>query len=359
MKILALIGKITLITILLGIFHAAYNRQQFSSEAIYIGLVHGFILGFLLGCFIALKKHYLNYTFRRVPFLFVILINSAVYLFIILFGRALGMMITHGREFRILQFDDPNFMGTILFIFTGIFIFNLIDQISLLVGQKQLLNFVVGKYSPAQVENRMIMFIDMADSTAITEKIGDKKYLSLLDEFFSLMTLPLEQTQGEIYKYIGDEAIITWSKDQQDASIPVRFFYKFKTTIKHHESHLMEKYGVVPKFRAGLHFGSMLIGELGSVKKEIALIGDSLNTTSRILDVGKRLDKELVLSEILGKQFTAENPYVLVSPLGEQVLKGKEEKLLLYSIASKKLNSPQNRLNKVGGITSKIRTLLF
>jgi len=359
MKIIVLIGKITLITILLGIFHAAYNRQQLSSEAIYIGLVHGFILGFLLGSFIAFKKHYLNYTFRRVPFLFVILINSTVYLFIILFGRAMGMMITHGREFRILQFDDPNFLGTILFVFTGIFIFNLVDQISLLTGQKQLLNFVVGKYSHAQMENRMIMFIDMADSTAITEKIGDTKYLSLLDEFFSLMTMPLEQTKGEIYKYIGDEAIITWSKNQQDAHIPVRFFYKFKKAIHNHEIHLMEKYGIVPKFRAGLHYGSMLIGELGSVKKEIALIGDSLNTTSRILDVGKRLNHELVLSEILGKQFTPENLYVNVSPLGEQVLKGKEEKLFLYSVVSKKSINPKKRINKIGGIASNIKTLFF
>lgn len=344
MKASTLIGRITIITILLGVFHVVYLRQQFTTEGIYTGFVHGLILGLLLGGFIALKKYYLNYTFRRVPFLFVILISSSIYLFIILFGRALGLMITHGRAFRIFQFDDPNFLSTILFIFTGIFIFNLIDQVSLLIGQKQLINFVVGKYSKAQMENRMIIFIDMADSTAIAEKIGDTKYLSLLDEFFSLLTIPLEQTKGEIYKYIGDEAIITWNKDQQDAHIPVRFFFKFKKVIKNHESQFLDKYGVVPKFRAGLHYGSMMIGELGSVKKEIALIGDSLNTTSRILDVGKKLDKEFVLSELLGKQLSMENSYFKVSEIGEQVLKGKEEKLLLYSI------TPLSTLKKIKNV---------
>lgn len=359
MRRLALIGKITFITILLGIFHASFLRQQLSTEAIYVGVVHGAILGSLLGCFITLNKYYLNYTFRRIPFLLLILINSSVYLFIILFGRALGTMITHGRTFRVLQFDDPNFIGTILFTFTGIFIFNLVDQISLLTGQKQLLNFVIGKYSHAQVENRIIMFIDMTGSTSITEKIGDTKYLSLLDEFFSSMTMPLEETKGEIYKYIGDEAIITWSKDQQDAHIPVRFFYKFKRNIENNEKHFLETYGVVPKFRAGLHYGSMMIGELGSVKKEIALIGDSLNTTSRILDVGKKLNQELVLSEILGKQFTSENPYVNVSQLGEQVLKGKEEKLLLYSITSKGNKSSRSATKKSGNFTNKMMSFIF
>jgi len=72
----------------------------------------------------------------------------------------------------------------------------------------------------------------MTNSTKIAEQIGDAKFLSLLDDFFSLMTIPLKESKGEIYKYIGDEAIITWTKNQVDADIPVRFFYRFKKEIQ-------------------------------------------------------------------------------------------------------------------------------
>ena len=41
-------------------------------------------------------------------------------------------------------------------------------------------------------------------------------------------------------------------------------------------------FGCRADFRAGLHCGSVVIGELGYLKKEIALIGDSMNTAARI-----------------------------------------------------------------------------
>ena len=280
------------------------------------------------------KKHYLNYAFRRLPFLLVIFINSCFYLLVTLFSRALAMMVTYGKAFKLVDFEDPRFMGAILFIFTFMLVYNLLDEISLLTGQKQLVNFALGKYSNPQMESRMIMFIDMTDSTKIAEQIGDKLYLSLLDEFFSLMTIPLSESKGEIYKYIGDEAIITWDQQNKDAYIPVKFFYKFKKAIQRHEKHFKDRYGTVPKFKAGLHYGTMMIGELGSAKKEIALIGDSINTTSRILGIGKKLNHELVLSEILGKQFSNTKKAIVLENLGEQAIRGKEEKLVLYSIES-------------------------
>jgi len=74
---------------------------------------------------------------------------------------------------------------------------------------------------------------------------------------------------------------------------------------------------------------------LGSTKKEIALIGNSINTTSRILGIAKELDKELLTSEILGKQSLEKDNHVTVFKLGEKVIRGKEEKLMLYSLEKK------------------------
>lgn len=42
------------------------------------------------------------------------------------------------------------------------------------------------------------------------------------------------------------------------------------------------RYGLVPQFRAGLHFGSLVAGEMGLTRQEIAFSGDVMNTASRI-----------------------------------------------------------------------------
>lgn len=335
MNFLQIIQRITFLAIIIAIFFVSIQRREFTGTSILVGIIHGTIMGILLGVVVALKNTIFYFRLKRVPFILVIFLISIVYIGTILIGRGLAMMITHGRSFELIPENDPHFTGAIFFIFGTILLYNLLDQISLLTGQKQLLNFAIGRYSNPQIESRMIMFIDMKDSTTITEQIGDKKYLSLLDDFFSLMAIPLKHSEGEIYKYIGDEAIITWPKNLQDAQMPVRFFQSFKKSIANQSLQFEQNYGLVPSFRAGLHYGSMMIGELGSVKKEIALIGDSLNTTARILQIAKTLNKELITSEVLGKQFKGEHPFIVVEDLGRQQIKGKEEELNLFSLRKK------------------------
>ena len=40
-------------------------------------------------------------------------------------------------------------------------------------------------------------------------------------------------------------------------------------------------FGVVPSFWAGLHLGPVVTGEIGTIKHEIAFLGDTLNAASR------------------------------------------------------------------------------
>ena len=324
----------TLLAIPIAIIFGCIQRGDISFLSISIAAIHGLIIGFAISCYLVFKKRYLNYRFRRAPFLLVMLFNSLNYLLIILFSRALAVMLTNGTSFQLYNFKDPNFVGAITFIFVVVLLYNLLDQLSYLTGQKQLFNFAIGKYSHAQIESRMIMFLDMSDSTKITEQIGDSKYLSLLDDFFSLMTNSMLNSKGEIYKYIGDEAIVTWDKKQQNGLVPVAFFYSFKKMLRENEEYFMDKYGLCPKFRAGLHYGSLMIGELGSLKKEIALIGDSVNTTSRILDIAKNLNEELTLSELIANQMI-NHPLYQVVDVGEHLLKGKEESMRLFSVREK------------------------
>jgi len=64
----------------------------------------------------------------------------------------------------------------------------------------------------------------------------------------------------------------------------VRAAFAALDRIAAHGPAYKREFGVIPDFRAGLHCGPVAVGELGSLRKEIALIGDTMNTAARILD---------------------------------------------------------------------------
>ena len=89
-------------------------------------------------------------------------------------------------------------------------------------------------------------------------------------------------------------------------------------------------YGVTPEFRAGLHAGDVTIGEIGVIKKDIAISGEAMNTAARIRSACNELNQKFVVSKeyfdtgIL-KSWQGES-------LGEVSLKGMDESIELYAL---------------------------
>ena len=92
-----------------------------------------------------------------------------------------------------------------------------------------------------------------------------------------------------------------------------------------------EKYGLVPGFKAGIHFGPVTVGEIGIIKKEIVFTGDVLNTAARIEELCNTYDVKLLLSKKLLDLLKIDNQY-LIKPVDEVTLKGKKTKNILYTL---------------------------
>jgi len=78
-------------------------------------------------------------------------------------------------------------------------------------GSGILLKFLAGNYHQPKKEERIFMFMDMRSSTTIAEKIGNEKYFNLLNDVFADITNTIINYEGEIYQYVGDEIVISWS----------------------------------------------------------------------------------------------------------------------------------------------------
>jgi adenylate cyclase len=80
-----------------------------------------------------------------------------------------------------------------------------------------------------------------------------------------------------------------------------------------------------------LHIGEATVGEIGVIKKDIVYSGDVLNTTSRIEGQCNNYDVNILLSSELLERMELNGEYRQIA-LGEISLKGKNEKVRLYTI---------------------------
>ena len=216
-----------------------------------------------------------------------------------------------------------------LLVFLGTFIFL---QVNDKYGPGTFRSFLMGKYFRPQREERIFMFLDLRSSTAIAEKIGERKYFNFLNDWIRHVTPAILSHKGEIYQYVGDEVVVSWKMlpGTVDANC-IKCFKHIQSILKDQESYYNESYGVIPKFKAGLHCGHVMTGEIGVVKRDIAFSGDVLNTTSRIQSKCNELGVNILMSKGLADLLTFNGNGFKPKPMGEMVLRGKEQKLRLVT----------------------------
>ncbi|NND62576.1 MAG: adenylate/guanylate cyclase domain-containing protein [Flavobacteriaceae bacterium] len=186
-------------------------------------------------------------------------------------------------------------------------------------------DYLRGKYFLPKREERIFMFADIKDATTTAEILGEEKYFNFLKDFFKDITPAIVESSGEIYQYVGDEIVVSWKmkKGLKKCKALLCFFHMKKLIDK--KAHIYtKKYGIVPEFKVGYHFGQVMVGELGQIKREIAFSGDVLNTTSRIQAKCNELNVDILASEAFKNIHQNTLPQgLLAHSMGAQTLKGK------------------------------------
>lgn len=224
-------------------------------------------------------------------------------------------------------------IGIMLYIAAIIVITQFYSEFSDSIGPGTLSNFFLGKYHHPVQEERIFMFLDMKSSTTIAEKLGHVKYFEMLREYFYDLSDAVIDYGGTIYQYAGDEMIICWKlKDGINNNNSIECFFAMKRTLEKQIEKYNSKFGFLPAFKAGLHFGVVTAGEIGSLKKEIIFTGDVLNTAARIQGLCNHFDAELLVSEDLEKTIQFPNNYTVKS-VGENLLKGRSKTMEIFAVS--------------------------
>lgn len=225
-----------------------------------------------------------------------------------------------------------SFWSLIIFIGTLICMSLLFAEMSDHIGQGVLRNFFTGMYHTPIEEQRIFMFLDMKSSTTIAEKLGHVNYFKLLNLYYEDMTEAILQSAGEIYQYVGDEIIVSWSlKHGLRNNNCLRLFFSIKEKLEKQSVKYIKIFGLAPSFKAGLHCGNVTTGQIGVVKKDIIFTGDVLNTTARIESLCNEYDVDILLSDELFAQLKIKTEYH-IKEIGVCTLRGKDEKVKLFTV---------------------------
>jgi adenylate cyclase len=90
-------------------------------------------------------------------------------------------------------------------------------------------------------------------------------------------------------------------------------------------------FGVIPTFKAGIHWGEVATGEIGSVKKDIVYSGDVLNTTARIVALCNQYNETLIISESMYEELKQAVGFQF-NYIASPVLRGKKNPLGIYGV---------------------------
>jgi adenylate cyclase len=203
------------------------------------------------------------------------------------------------------------------------------------VGVKVRRCFAAGVYRRPTAEERVFLFVDLEGSTQLAERLGSLAYFELLRRFVDDLTEPVLEAEGEIYQYAGDEVVITWPiAAGVRGTNCVACFFAIRAAVAQQAARYEREFGVVPRFRGGLHGGAVTAGELGDLRQQIVFVGDILNTAARLEEYAKRHRLDLVVSGELLERL-ALPPGVEAIRCGELELRGKETPVAAYALTSR------------------------
>ena len=232
---------------------------------------------------------------------------------------------------------DPShktFWIDIIYAVTFLVLANLAIEITNIIGPRAFLNFVSGRYNSPVEENRFVLFVDIAGSTGLAERLGGVGIHRFLDRTFRLLMLSVVDYRGEVLDYVGDEIIVTWPERGGAVECrPLRCFMAMREELSHAAGQFEREFGAVPRIRGSLHFGPVIIGEIGDVKRAIVFNGDVMNTAARLEELSRNVDGGFLASRAAMEQFSSTPPFA-VHDLGRLPIRGRADGIDVIGIAA-------------------------
>ena len=325
------LGAIIVVSALAGL---AINltQSQASLTLVMVGAVYGLLMGLSIGI---VELFVLDGPMRSwlggLSFTASLIVRSAIYAVIIMLIQAFQS----GEVIMGLQRDTSGQRFWFGFFYSALIAVaaNLGFGIANIIGPRALRNFITGRYHSPVEENRFVLYVDIAGSTGLAEQLGGVGIHRFLDRTFRLLTLTVVDYRGEVLNYVGDEVIVTWPEDVGAVDCrPLQCFIAMRGALADASRQFEREFGAAPKIRGSLHFGPVIVGEIGDVKRAIVFNGDVMNTGARLEELSRKVDGGFLASRAAMERFKSAPPFA-VRDLGRLPIRGRVDGIDVIGLA--------------------------
>jgi len=189
------------------------------------------------------------------------------------------------------------------------------------IGIETLFHLMIGTYHRPVIEEKVLLFLDINNSTGLAERLGAVQIKSLVGKFLFDISKPITDHGGEIYLYKGDGLIALWNWDEAiRGSRILRAIDAVFAAVSREEAAYLREFGVVPRFRVGVHGGEVVVSEQGDTKRAIGVYGSTINIAARMEEAAKAHNIACAISGDVAKALSDGERRLL--PLGDEQVKG-------------------------------------
>lgn len=330
---LHLLWRVVLAGTLVGVgYSSLLNFASYGTPRLgmFIGAIHGFILSTTIGSMEIFGTRTLpGRAVEQAPLLVTLAVKGLVY------GSVIALVELAEPGPRLLGLGSgqgPVQLVSIVFSFTVTLAFIFLLQVSQIMGPRVFRGLLLGRYHRPRSEERFFLFVDIVGSTTLAERIGPVGVHRFLNAVFVLAADPVDDYRGEIYQYVGDEMVITWTEvDGRRDARPIGCFIAIETVLEAAARDFTRDFGVAPRIRGALHVGPVIVGEVGGRKRDIVFHGDVMNTTARLEQTARELNRRLVISAHAMSRLEGAEHFAS-EDLGDHVLRGRTSPVQIFSV---------------------------
>ena len=168
----------------------------------------------------------------------------------------------------------------------------------------------------AEMREVTVMFTDLRDFTALSERLSPPEVLRTLNAHYELIVPIAQRHGGTVNKFVGDAVMVIFGapvSHEDHATRAVQAAVEMIQAMNHRMPEV--------QMGVGLCSGPVVVGSLGSADRlEYAVIGDTVNTASRLEGLNKQLGTQVLVSE---STWRAVGERIALAPMGEHPVKGK------------------------------------
>lgn len=181
--------------------------------------------------------------------------------------------------------------------------------------------------------NVAVLFVDIRGFTPLSEGLEPEKVVAILNEYLKLTTTCILKHKGTLDKFIGDATMAVFNApfDLDDYIYEaVAAAWDIKAGSKQLGDRLYEEFGKKVGFGVGVNCGEAVVGNIGcDFRMDYTAIGDTVNTAARLESNAKA--EQILISEDVYERL---RDRIEATPVGEIPLKGKSNKIMVYSVDS-------------------------